>query len=414
MRFDHFSGVSEKKSIFTTNPDFMNEFLAAESLLNQVGLVVKNHEKNLRVSGNGFSFIHALGLESNEARFHTRLIGYLLNPKEGHFQGDKFLKLFFETIGIKEETEGFIVEMEKHVGKRDWENIEGGRIDLFISNSSKKVGFALELKVYAGEQEKQLQRYYKYLIKNFKSEESKVYFLTLEGGESQYHRGFERYEKISFRDDILKWIETCRLASVDQPVIRETLTQYIANIKRLTNQNPDESMNEDLIEMITGNENHINAYFSLIGTQTKIRNMMIQSLAQNLQKEIELRGRFKVTYSKALGEKDSSIKFEIVSNPSDQIHLYWLTSWGVVGIGLLTGNNENEIVRSAMFEKLSALNLGKYIDLKNWVWLRQIDSMAGKPRLLIEDWKQFKSERFCNQVIEWVDQIADAYKEVKE
>jgi hypothetical protein len=38
----------------------MNEFLSEENLLNQASLVVQNHEKNLRISGNGFGFIHAL------------------------------------------------------------------------------------------------------------------------------------------------------------------------------------------------------------------------------------------------------------------------------------------------------------------------------------------------------------------
>lgn len=38
MRIDDFLGISKKKHI-TPNLNFMNEFLAAESLLNQVGLV---------------------------------------------------------------------------------------------------------------------------------------------------------------------------------------------------------------------------------------------------------------------------------------------------------------------------------------------------------------------------------------
>ena len=59
----------------------MNTLSEERNLLAQVKQVVKHHEKALRVSGNGFSFIHALDLERDEARFHTRLIGYLLNPK---------------------------------------------------------------------------------------------------------------------------------------------------------------------------------------------------------------------------------------------------------------------------------------------------------------------------------------------
>jgi hypothetical protein len=402
----------------------MNEFLAAESLLNQVGLVVKNHEKNLRVSGNGFSFIHALGLESNEARFHTRLIGYLLNPKEGHFQGDKFLKLFFETIGIKENTEGFIVEMEKHVGKRDWENIEGGRIDLLISNSSKKVGFALELKVYAGEQEKQLQRYYKYLIKNFKSEESKVYFLTLEGGESQYHRGFERYEKISFRDDILKWIETCRLASVDQPVIRETLTQYIANIKRLTNQNPDDQMTEEIIKLITSSSESFKAFNSLKSTEYKLYQQFGEELVKSLKGISDFVDHFVIEFSrKNIPKLDSEISFWIKGSSTERIRLYWLSS-GTVAIGMhkdlkISPQVVPKDIRNSLYRKLEGnLSVGKYLQVgeafHNWFWISEVEELKNEPQLTFDSWNKFRSQEFAEKIAGWVKAIGDAYKEVQE
>lgn len=61
----------------------MIELFAEGHLFTQVQQVVQYHEKTSRVSENGFSFIHALYLERDEARLDTRLIGYLLNPKAG-------------------------------------------------------------------------------------------------------------------------------------------------------------------------------------------------------------------------------------------------------------------------------------------------------------------------------------------
>jgi hypothetical protein len=392
----------------------MNTLSDERNLLTQVGQVVNNYEKSLRVTGNGFSFIQALRLESDEVRFHTRLIGYLLDPNEEHFQGDKFMKLFFEAVGIEEDPKGFTVKIEKHVGKKDWENVEGGRIDLLISNSSKKIAFVVEVKIYAAEQEMQLQRYYNYLNRFYGNISSKVYYLTLQGDQSFNDKKFNKYQPISFKDHMLKWIESCRLASIDQPVIRESLTQYIANIKRLTNQNPDKIMDNELISLVTDNESNLKAYFSLLGTQFNIRRMMVNTLASKIQKDIESTGnRFKVNFSDNLGAKDSSIEFIFYTNPSVKISLYWLSQWDVIGIGILTDKKESDVLRNAIHKKLDNLRLGKYHgNNKIWVWLMNIDSLARKPKLNYSDWEYFTSDSIVHEIRDWVDQIADAYEAV--
>lgn len=391
----------------------MNEFLAVENLLNQASLVVRNHEKNLRISGNGFSFIHALDLESDEARFHTRLIGYLLNPKAGHFQGDKFLKLFFEAIGIKEDTDGFKVEMEKHVGKLDWENVEGGRIDLLISYPTKKIGYAVELKIFALEQKKQLKRYANFLSKNFPSKESKVYFLTLEGNESDFHKSFDNYEKISFREHIHKWIESCRLASIDQPVIRETLTQYIANIKRLTNQNPDDQMNDEIIDLITKNDTNFKAFEALTSTKNQLYNKFGDALVNSIMELTDLGKSFDISFNnQTIPNPNAQISFFFKESKNLRVLLYWLGKQIVV-IGMHTGEDPESQVRIEMKSKLSEINLGKYVDYPNWAWLSEIDELKGQPQLTYKSWQKFQSPEFAKKVASWVIQIADAYMEVK-
>ena len=391
----------------------MNEFLAVENLLNQASLVVRNHEKNLRISGNGFSFIHALDLESDEARFHTRLIGYLLNPKAGHFQGDKFLKLFFEAIGIKEDTDGFKVEMEKHVGKLDWENVEGGRIDLLISYPTKKIGYAVELKIFALEQKKQLKRYANFLSKNFPSKESKVYFLTLEGNESDFHKSFDNYEKISFREHIHKWIESCRLASIDQPVIRETLTQYIANIKRLTNQNPDDQMSDDLINLITSSSESFKAYNALKGLEYKLYQKFGEVLVESLNNQTDLNEDFRIEFNnRKIPNLDAEISFFLGDSNDLRVRLYWLEN-RTVGIGMHVGTSPEERIRVEMKRRLDVLDFGNYRNNTGWVWLTEIRELSGKPQLSHDSWKEFQSKEFAEKVANWVKVVADAYEAVQ-
>ncbi len=389
----------------------MNDFLAAESLLNQVGLVVQNYERNLRVSGDGFSFIHALDIERDEARFHTRFIGYLLNPKAGHFQKDKFLKLFFQAVGIKDETDGFTVEVEKHIGKKDWENVEGGRIDLLISNQSKKMAFAIEVKIHAAEQPKQLQRYYNYLYKNFKSSESKVFFLTLEGNRSQFHNGFEKYEKISFRDEILKWIETCRLASIDQPIIRETLKQYIANIKRLTKQNPDDQMSNELIKLITSSSESFKGYNALKVLDFQLYQKFGEALVEALNQQTDLSEKFRIDFnSKNIPNEDAEISFFFGESKDLRVRLYWLGK-SILGIGMHSGSKPEERIRVEMKKQLEGLDLGNYRNNPGWVWLSEIRELSGMPQLSHESWEEFRSPKFAVKVAGWVKAIANAYEE---
>lgn len=391
----------------------MNEFLAAENLLNQASLVVRNHEKNLRISGNGFSFIHALDLESDEARFHTRLIGYLLNPKAGHFQGDKFLKLFFEAIGIKEDTDGFKVEMEKHVGKRDWETVQGGRIDLLISNPSRKIGFAIELKIFAGEQEKQLQRYFNYLSTNFRSSRSKVFFLTLEGDESHFHKGFDKYEKISFREHVHNWIEASRLASIDQSIIRETLTQYIANIKRLTNQNPDNYMSDELMKLITSSSESFEGYNALKVMDFQLYQRFGEALVEAINNFTDLRGNFRIDFnSRKIPNLDAEISFFLGDSNDLRVRLYWLEN-RTVGIGMHVGTRPEERIRVEMKRRLDVLDFGNYRNNTGWVWLTEIRELSGKPQLSHDSWKEFQSKEFAEKVANWVKVVADAYEAVQ-
>ncbi|TDQ15206.1 PD-(D/E)XK nuclease superfamily protein [Algoriphagus boseongensis] len=389
----------------------MSEISSARHLLSQVNLVVQNHEKFQKETGNAFSFTHALDIESDEVRLHTRLIGYLINPKAGHFQGDKFLKLFFKAVDIKEDTDGFKIEIEKSIGKIDRDNEEGGRIDLLISHEKKRIGFAIEVKIYAAEQEKQLKRYSKYLTYNFKSEESKVYFLTLEGNESQYHQEFDKYEKISFREHIHKWIESCRLASVDQPIIRETLTQYLANIKRLTNQNPDKNMETELFEIVTTKDN-IKAYFSLLELQQKVRQRMVINLAEDLITHFKGTRILKVEYSEKLGIAHSSIDF-ILQQESVRIRLYWLTNWGKVGIGIMCSEKLTPESKNLLRNSLNFLKLGAYRDFADWGWFMNIDELEGRPLLNEKDWNRFGSGFWKDKISNWVEQISDTYLEVK-
>src|SRR5690606_8756768 len=156
-----------------------------------------------------------LGMETAEVKTHSKLLAELLNPNGSHLQGDIFLKLFVEYLNnlktseknfflpddhkIQLNTEKSIVQIEKHIGKRN--DDEGGRIDICIieDESAKQNLICIENKIYAGEQDKQMQRYGNY-AKNYTK--SHLFYLTLWGNETNT-KGDEVVYPISYKTHIL-------------------------------------------------------------------------------------------------------------------------------------------------------------------------------------------------------------------
>ena len=66
----------------------------------------------------------------------------------------------------------------------------------------------------------------------------KLLYLTKDGGEaSEYSTDKEnfKYQCISYRNNILPWLECCEQSAVRHPLIRETIHQYIINFKEILN-----------------------------------------------------------------------------------------------------------------------------------------------------------------------------------
>ena len=78
----------------------------------------------------------------------------------------------------------------------------------------------------------------------------KLLYLTLSGDESEQDSSKD-YTTISYKEDIIKWLEECKKVAVNNPTLRETLTQYINLIKKLTHQTMNVQLNEELAKLFT-------------------------------------------------------------------------------------------------------------------------------------------------------------------
>ncbi|AFC26132.1 hypothetical protein SGRA_3407 [Saprospira grandis str. Lewin] len=204
--------------------------------------------------GENFNIFETLKLHKKEVRLHSSILAEFLNPSGTHGQEDKFLRLFLEQESIQNfDSKSAIVEVEKFAGFLNDDKTEGGRIDIVITDADNK-RIIIENKIYAEDQKNQLLRYH-----NF-DPTARLYYLNL-FGEDPTDRSLdsENYKIISYKHDIILWLESCRKEAVALPIIRETIAQYINLLKRLTNQTSITTMKDDIKELIIKNPEYAEA-----------------------------------------------------------------------------------------------------------------------------------------------------------
>ena len=214
------------------------------------------HEQELQEErhrkGENYNLFSILNIERYELK-HSALIANLLDPKGSHGCGDAFLRAFFE-IALK----GTAYPFESSTPPQSYTEYytgpiagdTGGRIDILVKSS--RYGLIIENKIYAGDQDKQLIRYDNYGKETFGADGYLLVYLTLYGcdasKESTATKSAEEvgYLRLSYAEDILRWLEQCVRLAYDKPLVRESLNQYIQTIKQLTYQD----MNQENIEKI--------------------------------------------------------------------------------------------------------------------------------------------------------------------
>lgn len=246
----------------------MEEFVEIRNMLIAIESIAKKNDEIVKLKGETFNLFNLLDRREDEVKTHSAFIAELLNPEGSHNQGNEFLWLFLEMLydkkkddqlwkdaelPSKDELTGVKVEKEKSIGKIIEDTGTGGRMDIYLSNSRMQI--CIENKIYASEQYIQLSRYNEY-INRYKKHGNMLLYLTLKGDaskETEINQG-KHYYTLSYKEDILKWLDNCFRVSVDLPILRESIKQYVILIKSLTNQLSSNTMKDETHKLIL---NHI-------------------------------------------------------------------------------------------------------------------------------------------------------------
>jgi len=227
-------------------------------MLNQNFFELIHAIKEAHLKPETFNLFTVLRSDSDEVRLHSRFLRALLDTQGAHACGDKFLRAFLTEIGIT----GFDCNDIKVFN--EYQNI-----DVFIKNSSKQA-IILENKIYAGDQPKQLSRYYNVVKKEgYKDKNIWILYLTLDGNEpekqsfEEIHRTFrssQNYKCISYKYSIKQWLAECLRIAALSPAIRESIAQYLELISKLTGTNQSEEYMDKLKNLLLQDNNMAYVY----------------------------------------------------------------------------------------------------------------------------------------------------------
>ena len=262
------------------------------NLLNQVSIIKKKYDDLAEYTGENYNVFNVLGIYNDELS-HSKIIGDFLNVKGSHGQKDTFLKLFLNEInGFEKNTEQLKVlhnfktensrtHIEKYIGKVEFSNGQGGRIDILIQEGTNNI--IIENKVWAGDQYLQLVRY------NNEDKNAPIIYLTLDGKEpSSDSKGDlilgKEFICISYKVEIVRWLENCIKEMANKPIIRESLNQYLVLVKQLTHQSNNYKMKEEIEKILFSNEDTFETAKTISKTLNSIENKLLSKLDRLVDK----------------------------------------------------------------------------------------------------------------------------------
>lgn len=268
--------------------NFANEYNNLFKKIMPIIIEDENKRKERRSRGEDFNIFRVMGLQNDEVHTHSAMIAALLDPNQSHGAKETFLNLFVEQIKILNEYVGKIrtatVDTERPIGVLSNDKETGGRLDVVLDIElidGKKVLIVIENKIFAGDQQKQLLRYYNYAKERKNYSNFFIFYLTLSGDDPSKEStdGLKvnyEYYTLSYKSDIYKWLEKCLEKTYDRPLVRETIIQYKNLIASLTQQDMDKSAQEKLAQEVASSYDNMKLAIAINSNYNEILNQMCE------------------------------------------------------------------------------------------------------------------------------------------
>ena len=327
-----------------------------EEVAKEIERLSLKRETHLKATHGRFNLFTVLLNQNDEDCLHTRYLTHLLDPNGTHDCKRLFLNNFLDTVGLT--GEGFdvclVVVNQHYTGGL-------GNIDIYIE--FEKAILVIENKIEAGDQERQLERYY--LYSNKKNKKVYLFYLTLDGhnpsdvsagnlkkADSVGTLGDNNYFCISYRNHILKWLEKCCQKTYSFVNINQALQQYRNVVNQLLGNSLETQDMEKIKEMLKNNP-------QIMSQLNQLQNALT-SIKQDTENDVQAQCQ------EILGRRASKIQYE-----GDKLALYQFfdDSWGpaaTTDLTLLMDTNGNYALRACDIQSGSIWDVVKSLSSETW------------------------------------------------
>jgi len=351
-----------------------------ENLLSQTSTITNSYKRVQKATGENFNIFSVLGIEHYEESTHSRFIAELLNPNGRHGFDNLFLIKFLDLLGIDNnffDVNNYRVETEFFIGNVT--ETTGGRIDILLTDNNNGSQVMIENKIYAAEQPNQLLRYYNY------NQNAKLLYLTLYGNDSQQDSEQENkenkekiYTNVSYSEFIVLWLEECQKIAVENPIVRETIRQYKNLVKKLTYQNTNQNMNNELLKAIVseGKKENFESLISLVNLTNDIFKVAVENHLYPTLDKLLVKHNLTTTLEKEKFVNKNyewlgfSIQSEKMSKHNLQIGFAFNTKRGanslIIGFGYINQDIKNDFNYSKLIQNYENYFSGKREETGGW------------------------------------------------
>ncbi len=238
-----------------------------------------------------FNLLSIIEKDRDEAHVHSKVIYNLLSQDWGKKDKETFLTLFLKEIGIE----------DKNIYDKNWEvtrekafdlDTIKGRLDFEIK--SKDCIYIIEMKIDAGDQPEQLIRYQEFAKEQHKK--YKIFYLTLDGhnaskksiGEEENLEENQKveYTNISFKEEILNWLENCLKLVEGKENKLACINQYIASINKILGEK-ETKIKDNILKSVKDIKTAITIYEKLNENLQKVLESFFEELNKKLKNKLK-------------------------------------------------------------------------------------------------------------------------------
>lgn len=226
---------------------------------------------------NAFDFI-----EPDEARL-SKILAWLLDPRQNHGQGCQFLRLFLDALGVN-----VGIDECDHAEVRTEVFITQGRLDILISTIDLRV--AVENKPWAGDQEAQLARYFAH-FDTCGTSNCIVIYLTSKGAvppeysisEQERDRRIkaQQLRLWSYDKEILGWLARCRADCRADRVVM-FIDDFSRYIRAVFEGMRDRTMSDHILNEIAASADNVAGAMQVISLADALQKRLLGDLRQQL------------------------------------------------------------------------------------------------------------------------------------